>query len=120
MNEISAENNSNISFRAKNFDNGSSNASVDPMTTIVGPTWTFVPTYYIVVASASFLTNGTVMMAFFLKPSLRTPFNIYLMNLVTANFVYACLESPADIINNLYSGWWLGSAYCSVYQYGSC
>ncbi|OQV23701.1 hypothetical protein BV898_02437 [Hypsibius exemplaris] len=86
---------------------------------VTGPTWAFVPAYYVVIASLSFLTNGAVMAIFFSNPSLRTPFNIYLINLVTANFLYACIESPADIINNLYSGWWLGSAYCSVYQYGT-
>lgn len=82
-----------------------------------GPDWGFVAIYNLIVTIVSFLANGSVMALLLVNPSLRTPFNIYLMNLVSANFVFACVVSPAAIINNLYSGWWLALGYCSFLIY---
>ncbi|OQV11952.1 hypothetical protein BV898_13747 [Hypsibius exemplaris] len=58
------------------------------------------------------------MLAFILRSHLRTSFNIYLMNLATANFLYALIQNPPDVINHLYNGWFLGSFYCSVLIFG--
>jgi 7 transmembrane receptor (rhodopsin family) len=84
---------------------------------IRGPDWHFITIYNLTVAILSFMANGTVMMTFLLKSSLRKPFNVYLINLVTANFLFACMASPVSLLNNLFSGWWLSQTYCSVGLY---
>jgi hypothetical protein len=71
---------------------------------IIGPSWTFIPIFYIVVIFFALVSNGSVMLAFICRRNIRTSFNIYLMNLCTANFLYAIIQNPADVINHLYSG----------------
>ncbi|OQV24622.1 hypothetical protein BV898_01681 [Hypsibius exemplaris] len=84
---------------------------------IKGPNWSPIPAFFMVVCMLALASNGAVMVAFMTQRSLRTPFNVYLMNLVTANFLHAAIENPAEIVNELYSGWWLGDGYCTLFIY---
>ena len=86
---------------------------------VVGPTWNLVEEFYAAVSVIAFLTNGAVLLLFCVNASLRRPFNIYIINLIGTNFLYSFIHSPAEIINNLYSGWWLSAEYCSVYIYAN-
>lgn len=68
----------------------------------------------LVVAS---LSNGIVLLAFAKKPALRTPFTILLICLTLHNFVYTICTLPFFILARLYSGWWMGSGWCTFYLY---
>ncbi|XP_055355188.1 5-hydroxytryptamine receptor 1D-like [Paramacrobiotus metropolitanus] len=83
----------------------------------ISVTWGFTPISELVLMPFSLLFNGLVLLAFLLNPQLHIPFNFYLANLVLTNFVYTLIEIPLDIVNGLYSVWWMGPAVCDLYQY---
>lgn len=64
-------------------------------------------------------TNGVTLCMFIKDNRLRTPFGVFLMFLLAANILFALLQNPLEIINNLYPKWWLGSGWCSVYIYAT-
>ena len=84
---------------------------------VAGPFWSFLPVFYMIVAVGSFTANGALLLLFWRSPHLRTPFSVYVINLLCANLLYAVMRSPAEIFNDLNSGWWLSDAYCTFYIY---
>jgi hypothetical protein len=81
--------------------------------------WTIAPIFSLITLVLGFFGNGSLLIAFAKDPSLRTPFSIYLINLLIANLICIILEYPLDIVANLYSGWFLGEKACTAYLYGS-
>jgi hypothetical protein len=81
--------------------------------------WSVAPLFLLIISVLGFFGNGSLLIAFAKDPSLRTPFSIYLINLLVANLICIILEYPLDIVANLYSGWFLGEKACTAYLYGS-
>ena len=75
---------------------------------LIGPTWTALTILYVASIVLALLTNATVLLAFVCCKRLRTTFNIYLINLLLANFLDIVINHIADVFNRLYNGWWLG------------
>ncbi|XP_055340761.1 probable G-protein coupled receptor No18 [Paramacrobiotus metropolitanus] len=67
---------------------------------------------------ACLFLNGLALLVFVKEAHLRVHFNIYLINLALANFVYFAVEGPLDLINHTVSVWYLGWNWCTVYMYG--
>ncbi|OWA52940.1 hypothetical protein BV898_17382 [Hypsibius exemplaris] len=100
----------------RNESSSSSNNSYVEL--INGPNWDFMAAFYIITIILAVSTNATVLGAFLCRQSLRTPFNLYLINLLSANILRVVLETTPELLNHLYSGWWLGDGYCSVLVFG--
>jgi hypothetical protein len=81
--------------------------------------WTIMPVFSLLVFVFGCINNGGLLLLFVQDSSLRTPFNIYLINLLMANLACTLVVYPMDIINNLYSfAWFMGDTACTVYLYG--
>ncbi|OQV20543.1 hypothetical protein BV898_05587 [Hypsibius exemplaris] len=111
-----------MSREGNDSDNTTRNASTSNRTaqpfSINGPNWDFMGGFYVVIIILALFTNGPVLVAFFSRRNLWTPFNVYLMNLLSANILNVVLQNIPDLFNHLYSGWWLGDGYCSVLVFG--
>ncbi len=68
---------------------------------LAGPNWSFSLILYVVIIACALLTIGSFMLAFVLQRHIHTLLNTYVMNLTVANFVYAVLQCPPDIVNHL-------------------
>lgn len=70
---------------------------------------------------SNIVLNSIVLGHFLKYRHLRTPFAIYLINLLSTNFACAWLQSPAKFIVGLYNSNWtvLNSAVCTVNLYGA-
>ncbi|OQV25519.1 hypothetical protein BV898_00459 [Hypsibius exemplaris] len=82
-------------------------------------------TFPTVLSLITFLTgtifNGTLLVVFAKDRSLRTPFSVYLVNLLLANFTCSVILYPMDFISNLHSAQWLiGNQACTAYLYTTC
>ncbi|OWA54311.1 hypothetical protein BV898_18719 [Hypsibius exemplaris] len=80
--------------------------------------WMFLSIFSLAVLVLALLTNGTVLGLFFRAPSLVTPFNIYLINLLTANLLTMLVQVPNYLVNSLHGSWFTGSRTCSLYIFG--
>ncbi|OQV17554.1 hypothetical protein BV898_08325 [Hypsibius exemplaris] len=89
-----------------------------PSTTIDN-VWTFIPVCSLVLLVLLILTNGTVLYLFLRHSHLRTPFNIYLINLLTARVLTQLIQVPLYLAANLRPPHWsIGRPACTVYLYG--
>lgn len=82
-----------------------------------GANWRTIYVIHVILTVLAFTTNGCVIAAFVCRKSLRTSFNIYLLNLVAGNFIHTVIENPLDLINHLYPGWRLSWGSCTLYIY---
>lgn len=80
--------------------------------------WNIVSALTLIETIAAFNLNLVVLIRIFTLQPLQTPFYIYITNLLLANVVYFTLTAPLDFINELYTSWWLGNSWCTVYIYG--
>ena len=74
-------------------------------------------TFNVFILFSGFCTNFSVILLFVRNASLRTPFTIYLVNLLLANLMCSIAYYPLELLNGLYAVWWAGSAVCTLYQY---
>ena len=96
-------------------NNNSSSGSNSTMSD--GPNWSWTPCSTLFFQISAFCTNGSLLYLFVRVPSLLTPFTIYIVNLLCANFLTTILFYTMELINELYSTWWMGYAMCTFYQY---
>uniref|UniRef100_A0A3Q3QPH6 G-protein coupled receptors family 1 profile domain-containing protein n=1 Tax=Monopterus albus TaxID=43700 RepID=A0A3Q3QPH6_MONAL len=61
--------------------------------------------------------NALVMYAFFCNKNLRTPPNLFIMNLAVSDFLMAITQSPIFFVNSLYKGWVFGETGCKMYAF---
>ncbi|XP_055334060.1 alpha-2B adrenergic receptor-like [Paramacrobiotus metropolitanus] len=80
-------------------------------------TWSFVPAMEAVIFPCVLIFNGSILALFLVTRRFQIPFNIYLINVITSNIVFALLDNPLDILNFISSYWWLGNTWCTVYLY---
>ena len=82
--------------------------------------WTTTTVISLAIFLSGLVNNGTILFLFAKNSLLRTPFNVYLINLLLANVLCLLFQYPLDISNELYSETWqLGPHACTVYLYGS-
>ena len=80
--------------------------------------WNALSAFTLVLLITGTLGNGGLLLLFLKDRTLRTPFNVYLINLLTANFVCVVFLYPMDLMTNLHSSHWLlGNRACSLYIY---
>ncbi|XP_055347686.1 muscarinic acetylcholine receptor M3-like [Paramacrobiotus metropolitanus] len=79
--------------------------------------WTFVSVFTLASMISVFITNVPVTLQILCRPRLRTPFNIYLINLLLANILQVFLQNPLAILESIYSRWWMGRTACNLYIY---
>ena len=79
--------------------------------------WTPISSFIIFILISGISTNLSVILLFLKNASLRTPFTIYLVNLLLANMMCSVVYYPFELLNNFYAVWWTGSAVCTFYQY---
>ena len=80
-------------------------------------TWTTISSFNVFVLTTGLFTNLSVILLFVQNASLRTPFTIYLVNLLVANLMCSVVYYPLQLLNDLYAIWWTGTNVCTVYQY---
>ena len=80
--------------------------------------WNALSAFTLMLLITGTLGNGDLLLLFLKDRTLRTPFNVYLINLLTANFVCVIFLYPMDLMANLHSSHWLlGDRACSLYIY---
>lgn len=80
--------------------------------------WNFSLLWTLIICILVVTLNGFILTLFLSDERLRSqPFNLYLMQLLILNIVYAVLQNPLDIINHKYPVWWLGEHWCNVYLF---
>ena len=80
--------------------------------------WAALPKIFTVATTLSILFNCLLMLVFALDRNLHTPFNVYLINLLTANLLLSTIQNPLEIINNVYpTAFWPGPTVCTFYIY---
>lgn len=94
------------------------NATADSLPTTITANWGWLPVTSITMLITGFILNMVVLLRFLTDASLISPFNLLIANLLLANLSYFVIWGPLDFINNLYTVWWLGETWCSVYMYG--
>lgn len=95
----------------------SSNTSFAEFPEEVRPIWP--PIWLGVITVAALITNGSTLLTFLKNRHLLTPFNVYLVNLASANFINALLGNPPEIINSSNAKWPLSQEYCSFYLFAT-
>ncbi|XP_038589993.1 opsin 4xa [Micropterus salmoides] len=73
--------------------------------------------FVFVIGTVGVTGNALVMYAFFCNKNLRTPPNIFIMNLAVSDFLMAITQSPIFFINSLYKGWIFGETGCKMYAF---
>lgn len=113
----------NDSAIAVNHSSSSASSGATALLAAMAPdmtaTWTYLPCLFTFATILSILFNGSLMLVFITDRDLRTPFNVYMMNLLTANFLCSAVQNPLEIINSIYPTFWLGPQVCTLYQYGA-
>ncbi|XP_055336755.1 rhodopsin, GQ-coupled-like [Paramacrobiotus metropolitanus] len=67
--------------------------------------------------AATLLANCGVLSLFIINKSLRTPFNVYIMALLSANIVFVAVDGPLKLLTYPYPDWRLGAAVCTLRIY---
>ncbi|OWA51980.1 hypothetical protein BV898_16437 [Hypsibius exemplaris] len=93
--------------------------AVQNMTVQHNSGWTLTPTFFLIICILGSTINGTMLLLFVYDKRLRTPFNVYLMNLFSANLVSLLIQYPMAINANLHSPglWFMGNPACTLYLY---
>ena len=79
--------------------------------------WGFVPIFQLSCSLSAFGANLLTLFIFGTVRSLQTPFNVYLMFLLTFNIINAVVVCPFDTLAVLYPHWIFGANMCSAYLY---
>ncbi|XP_055349163.1 alpha-2B adrenergic receptor-like [Paramacrobiotus metropolitanus] len=104
-----------MSTAAPNASNATSSGGYIPPP----PSWSFFPVFNLVTFLLVIFLNSGVLVVFIRDKQLRTPFAMYLMNLLCANIVIAILQNPLDIVTSYANIWYPGQKACTVYLYAS-
>ena len=80
--------------------------------------WSPMAILYLMTLLLGLLSNVGLLLLCCLDRTLRSPFNVYVTNLIFANVVFCALTYPKNIINTLYRvPWALDDGYCTVFLY---
>ncbi|KAM8829038.1 opsin 4xa isoform 2-T3 [Spinachia spinachia] len=73
--------------------------------------------FVLVIGTVGVTGNALVVYAFFCNKKLRTPPNLFIMNLAVSDFLMAITQSPIFFVNSLYKGWIFGETGCKIYAF---
>ncbi|OWA50759.1 hypothetical protein BV898_15265 [Hypsibius exemplaris] len=104
----------NLTIHQMNVSTQNTSDNLTSSTAVWGSSASFSLTILLITV----LANLFVLSAFVCHKSLQTPFHVYLINLLVTYLAYAVLFMPLEVITNLYTTWWLGSAVCTYSIYG--
>ena len=79
--------------------------------------WTSTSSLTLFVIITGSLTNISLLFIFYKRTSMRTPFGMYLINLISANIIIAVMWEPLLLAQQLYPSWTLGYSACLFRQY---
>ncbi|GAU89719.1 hypothetical protein RvY_02233 [Ramazzottius varieornatus] len=79
--------------------------------------WTFIPIFLTILTPPTIVLNTTVLLILLTTRSLRTVFNVYIINLLLSDFGVTVSVYSLDIINFLYPRWVLDDQACTAYLY---
>ena len=82
-------------------------------------TWSYLPVFGIIVLIAAFLTNSTLLLTLLRNPQLRTPFTVYIINLLISNTINTLFPQIFDIVSMVRPWPALGWGFCEAYLYTS-
>ena len=85
--------------------------------TLYEANWAFLPIFQISCSCMAAICNAYILYAFITNISLRTPFNIHLIFLLSLNLINAIVICPLDTMALLYDYWVLGTNVCLAYNY---
>lgn len=85
--------------------------------TVTTANWGFLAIFMTFIFVVVIILNSLVLFFFIKDPRLKTSFSTYLICLLSLNILYAVIQNPLDIINDLYSYWLAGFRLCSLYIY---
>ncbi|OQV16604.1 hypothetical protein BV898_09274 [Hypsibius exemplaris] len=91
------------------------NATIASNETVLTPQWAPLPVCLLLTFLTGFTGNGLLLMVFATHRALWTPFNVYVVNLLVANFCCIVTQFPFDVYSTLYGGWGLGERVCDFY-----
>ncbi|GAU87703.1 hypothetical protein RvY_00514 [Ramazzottius varieornatus] len=69
------------------------------------------------IAFVTVVLNLTILTTFIRYPDIRTPFNIYILNLTIADLLCASFSMTGVIANTVVPAWPWGVTYCSIFMY---
>lgn len=76
----------------------------------LNPIWSFSSLSTLGVCITGIICNTILRITYARNSHLRSPFSIYVMNLLLANEMYLLLDNPFDVVRDLYQTWPLGPA----------
>lgn len=92
------------------------NTTQCPLPTVL---WSVIPIFNLTFMFVNILLNGVVLCRFIKYRHLRTPFAIYLMNLLFTDLSMSFVQTPIKIVAHVYSSWTiLNPATCTINLYG--
>ncbi|XP_055354024.1 alpha-2B adrenergic receptor-like [Paramacrobiotus metropolitanus] len=71
-------------------------------------------TLFLTADAAAVLGNGLIFLLFLFNRALMSPFNLYLVNLLSANLLYYSLNFPQHLFNYVLHTWYGHTTGCSV------
>ncbi|XP_042857316.1 compound eye opsin BCRH1-like, partial [Penaeus japonicus] len=85
----------------------------------VNPMWHYLLAgIYMILGFLSFFGNGLVMYLFLCKKSLRSPANMFVVNLAFSDFMMMVSQFPMFVMNCFSGGYWsLGAFACQLHAF---
>lgn len=81
--------------------------------------WGVIPIFNLTFMVVNIILNGVVLVHFMRYRGLRTPFSVYLINLLISNLAICFIQNPIKLIANVYLNWTILSATtCTLNLYG--
>ncbi|OQV25512.1 hypothetical protein BV898_00452 [Hypsibius exemplaris] len=85
---------------------------------VVPNLWNVLSAFTLLTCVLGIIFNSTLLLLLVRVSTLRTSFNVYLINLLVANLICVMISYPMDLMTNLNSMKWLiGNAACTAYLY---
>ena len=94
------------------------NVSTASNVTFVPGSWTWYPCVFLITTLTGFFSCAFILFVFVTSSVLRAaPFNVYLINLLTANLDALLIRHPLDMVQGLAGRWPFGEAVCTFHLY---
>ena len=81
--------------------------------------WTFRPVFGTFILLLVMSTNCTILWVFYRSPGLRSPFTVYVINLMVANIFNQLFSQSLNVVQMIRPIKQLGGAFCGAFLYGS-
>ncbi|OQV12053.1 hypothetical protein BV898_13703 [Hypsibius exemplaris] len=82
--------------------------------------WSGLPIFQVFAGISGLIGNSVIFFVIACNRPLWSAFNVYVLNLIVANWLNMVTYAPLDILLNLYNYKWpMGQAWCSYYLIGS-